>query len=187
MLKRTIRKLNTVISQVEEIVNVSKETFKETQTGWISLSLPVFPKKSDGQTYYVSNAALLKVMKISSNTPAIMAANNGIGETLVLCNEAFEKQIPAHIKAAFIAHEYGHIANGDLDIKIKRPKLHMQLYMIKRLFGNKVIAKQEFAADLHAQQQGYDMIGALAYMKRYPTLNHKEFDRRIKNLTMLPA
>ena len=182
MLKRIMKVVNNIICQVEEGVNVTKETFEEAKCGWMSLNLPIIAQKSNDLTYYVSNAALLKVMNISSKTPAIMAATVESGEHMILCNDAFEELIPEQVKAAFIAHEHGHIVNGDLDVKHKNPKLHMKLYVLKRFLGNKDIARQEHAADLYAQNKGHDMVRALIFMKKFPVLNHKELDKRIAYL-----
>lgn len=175
-------------AQMKEAVQVSLETFEEAKGQWFSLELPLVPHERAGMHYYVSNAAILKHLQMSSKTPAIMVAQP-LDKTqlpMIIINKAFEIQVPMPYQEAMMAHELGHIAHGHL--KQKHYDTHPAIYVLKRAFGHKGMLRNEFEADAYSQSQGHDIVGALQWMiNNIPQINRKELQLRIENLTMLLA
>lgn len=180
--------IKRVKAQLNETVQVSKEVFEEASSGWLSLNLPLFPHERSGFTFYVSNAAILKHLQMSSKTPAIMAVQpaDKTRPMMIIMNRAFETLVPIQYQEAFLAHEQGHIELEHL--KQKHYNSHPMVVIAKRAFGHKDMLIDEFEADAYSTKQGYDIIGGLQWMlKNIPHINRKEIKLRIERLTMLSA
>ena len=175
-------------AQMKEAVQVSLETFEEAKGQWLSLELPLVPHERAGMHYYVSNAAILKHLQMSSKTPAIMVAQplDKSKPPMIIINTAFEIQLPVPYQEAMMAHEVGHIKYEHL--KQKHYNTHPAIYVLKRAFGHKGMLRNEFEADAYSQSQGHAIVGALQWMiNNIPQLNRRELKLRIANLTSLNA
>ena len=182
-MKKLFKALKTIQVHLQEAARVSAETFEEAKGGWFSLYLPMFSQEKDGITYYVSTVAILQKLKMSSNIPMAMAVNQLDADKppIIVVSQKFVDVIPAPFQLALLAHEQGHIELEHL--KQKHNQTHPLIYMTRRLLRDKRVMQDEFEADAYSQLKGYDIVGALQWMRdNVPQLAHREVDIRIEEL-----
>ena len=85
---------------------------------------------------------------------------------------------PLTVQQAIVEHEIGHIKCGHLE----KPKSKLFFLNLMRSWGGDV-SHREIQADIYSEEQGYDMIGAIRWMREkypWPRPAHNEFDIRIE-------
>lgn len=88
--------------------------------------------------------------------PAAVAHKNGF----IYVNDAF-MNLDYNVQCAIVAHEHGHLELGHM----KNSAAKLIARNIARAFGSRAAVRCEFEADQYAQDNGYDMIKALTFIK----------------------
>lgn len=110
--------------------------------------------------FNIDNVVLSNDMLVMSGfmpqVPAAVAHANGF----IYVNDAF-MNLPFVVQCAIVAHETGHLELGHT----KNSAAKLIARNIARTFGGRAAVRCEFEADQYAQDNGYDMIKALTFIK----------------------
>ena len=119
--------------------------------------------RSHGRWVFVDDDALLEHFGVPPSVPGACVLRVGRRTPYIVIN-ATTRDSSKEFRDAVILHEIGHIVSGHL---VKQP--HRMDAM-------------EFEADLYAQQQGADMVGALKHLISLNVYDNVSLNRRINFL-----
>lgn len=131
-------------------------------------------KKVEGVQVIHSDVSVYQFTRLLPRHIGVMMLLLNNGDYAIVVNQGF-LNAPKDIQDTFYQHELGHMV-------LKHHEQTGGQSIWKRMF-TKAYDRIEFEADQYAQDKGYDMIGALKFLRdTQPEMNRKELNRRIKHL-----